>query len=69
MPEQRIVVEIDDSGKINAETFGIKGEVCVDKLQEILGDVVGDIDSVSKKDEYYQKVNQNVQNKQKAGLR
>ncbi|MCL2219755.1 MAG: DUF2997 domain-containing protein [Chitinispirillia bacterium] len=64
MAEERIVIEIDDNGKINAETFGIKGEVCLGELQAILGNVGGDVESISKTDEYYQKLNQNVTNRQ-----
>jgi len=59
MPEQRIVVTIDDSGKINAETEGIKGEVCVDELQKLLGEIA-DLESFSKTDEYYQEIDQSV---------
>lgn len=66
MPEQRIVVTIDDSGKINAETEGIKGEVCIDELQKLLGEVA-DLESVSKTDEYYQQTEQSVRHSQQLG--
>jgi hypothetical protein len=59
MPEQRIVVTIDDSGKISAETAGIKGEVCVDELQKLLGEIA-DLESLSKTDEYYQPIEHSV---------
>jgi hypothetical protein len=55
MPEQRIVVTIDDGGKISAETEGIMGEVCIDELQKLLGEIT-DLESVSKTDEYYQEI-------------
>jgi hypothetical protein len=66
MPEQRIVVIIDDNGKINAETEGIKGEVCIDELQKLLGEIA-DLESVEKTDEYYQQTEQSVRYSQQAG--
>jgi hypothetical protein len=54
MAEHRIEITIDQNGKINASTEGIKGEMCLDKLQEILGEL-DDMDSVTKTDEFYQK--------------
>jgi hypothetical protein len=66
MPEQRIVVTIDGNGKISAETEGIKGEVCVDALQKLLGEVA-DLESISKTDEYFQQVEQSVNNTQYLG--
>jgi hypothetical protein len=54
MAEHRIEITIDENGKINASTEGIKGEMCLDKLQELLGEL-DDMDSVTKTDEFYQK--------------
>jgi hypothetical protein len=54
MAEHRIEITIDQDGKISALTEGIKGEMCLDKLQELLGEL-DDMDSVSKTDEFYQK--------------
>jgi len=68
MPEQRIVVNIDESGKISAETFGFKGEVCVDALEELLGDIA-DLESITKTDEYYQRNELHVQKIQTQGRR
>jgi hypothetical protein len=53
MAEQRIVVTIDENGKINASTEGIKGEMCLAELQSLLGELA-DLESVTKTDEYYQ---------------
>jgi hypothetical protein len=53
MAEQRIVITIDDNGKINASTEGIKGEMCIDELQKLLEDIA-DLQSVTKTDEFYQ---------------
>jgi len=52
--EQRIVVTIDEGGKINAATEGIKGEMCLSELQELLGELA-DLESITKTDEFYQK--------------
>jgi len=51
--EQRIVVTIDENGKINASTDGIKGEMCLTELQELLDDF-DNLQSIKKTDEYYQ---------------
>jgi hypothetical protein len=54
MAEYRIEITIDQDGKINASTEGIKGEMCLDKLQELLKDII-DLESYEKTDEWYQK--------------
>jgi len=54
MAEQRVVVTIDENGKINASTEGIKGEMCLDELQDLLGELA-DLESITKTDEFYQK--------------
>jgi hypothetical protein len=66
MPEQRIVITIDGDGKINAETHGIKGEVCINELQELLGEIA-DLESITKTDEYYQHNELHIQKTQKLG--
>ena len=53
MAEQRIVITIDENGKINASTEGIKGDMCLDELQELLGSFE-EIQSINKTDEFYQ---------------
>ncbi len=55
MKEYKIKVEIDDLGKISAETFGIEGIECVDELTELLQEV-GEVEKIKKKPEYYVKV-------------
>ncbi len=54
MAEYRITITIDENGKINASTEGIKGEMCLDELQKLLGDLA-EIKIITKTDEYYQK--------------
>ncbi len=53
MAEQRITITIDENGKINASTDGIRGEMCLTELQELLDDLEN-LQSVKKTDEYYQ---------------
>jgi len=53
MAEQRIIIEIDENGKIHAKTEGIKGEMCLDELQKLLSEYV-DLLSITKTDEFYQ---------------
>ena len=53
MAEQRIVITIDENGKINASTDGIKGEMCLSELHELLDDM-DTLQSVKKTDEFYQ---------------
>lgn len=62
MAEQRIVITIDENGKINASTEGIKGEMCLDELQELLGSYE-ELQSISKTDEFYQANELKSQNK------
>ena len=53
MAEQRILITIDENGKINASTEGIKGEKCLDELNILLGDLA-ELNSINKTDEFYQ---------------
>ena len=36
MAEHTIIITIDENGEIKAETSGIKGEICLDELKELL---------------------------------
>ena len=54
MAEHRIEIIIDHDGKINASTEGIKGELCLAKLQELIGEIA-DLESYDKTDEWFQK--------------
>lgn len=53
MPEQRIVITIDEEGSITAKTSGFKGERCIEALDELL-DIEGTITSLKKTDEFRQ---------------
>jgi hypothetical protein len=52
MAERRIEITIDQDGKINASTEGIKGEVCLTKVQDLIGELA-DLESYDKTDEWY----------------
>lgn len=53
MPEQKIVITIDDEGVISAKTSGFRGESCLNALDELL-ELDGIVCSVKKTDEYHQ---------------
>lgn len=53
MPEQRIVLTIDDDGGISAKTSGFKGESCLDALDALL-ELDGVVTDLKKTDEYHQ---------------
>jgi len=54
MKEFNVIVDIDEDGNIKAETKGMKGEVCVNELDEILQGLDGERDFKNKPD-FYQK--------------
>ncbi len=62
MAEHRIEIIIDENGKIKASTEGLKGEICIDELQKLLGDLA-DLESITKTDEFYQANELKSQNK------
>jgi hypothetical protein len=64
MAEKRISIKIDETGKISAKTDGIKGEMCLTELEEILGEEILTM-TVKKTDEYYQRINPGQKNIQK----
>lgn len=61
MAEQKIEIKIDENGKITAETFGIKGELCIEELQKLL-EGIADVESIKKTDEFYQQQEMNKNN-------
>jgi len=68
MAEHRIEITIDQDGKINASTEGIKGEMCLAKLQELIGGLA-DLESYEKTDEWYQdaEITNNISQTQTTG--
>lgn len=53
MAEKKIVINIDDKGSINAETFGMFGTECIDELDKLMKDIALS-GTITKKDEYFQ---------------
>jgi hypothetical protein len=54
MPEQRVVITIDEEGSITAKTSGFKGESCLAALDDLL-DLDGIITNLKKTDEFHQR--------------
>ena len=54
MQEFNIEIEIDEDGNIKAETKGMKGDICMSELEEILAELTGE-QSYKNKPEFYQK--------------
>lgn len=55
MQEYNVTIEIDEDGNIKAETKGMKGDVCVGELDEILKGLDGK-QGFKNKPEFYQTV-------------
>ena len=55
MQEYNVMIKIDEDGNIKAETKGMKGNVCVGELDEILKGLDGEQD-FKNKPEFYQAV-------------
>ncbi|MCC5452927.1 DUF2997 domain-containing protein [Rheinheimera sp. UJ51] len=53
MPEQKIILIIDEQGAIMAKTSGFKGESCFEALDELL-ELQGVVSNVKKTDEYHE---------------
>ncbi len=66
MAEQRIIVEIDEDGKITAKTNGFKGEACLDELQKLLGEEAAP-SKLKPTDDFYQKTTVDSKQKQSIG--
>lgn len=39
MEEKKIVIKIDEDGKLNAETFGMYGTECIDEIDKLMKDI------------------------------
>ncbi len=55
MKEEKIIIDIDENGKILAKTEGMTGEMCMDELNNLMKDIadLGNA-SVKKTDDFYQ---------------
>lgn len=52
MPDKKIVIDINEKGEINAETFGMQGTECLEELDKILKDLALQTETI-KKDEFF----------------
>lgn len=65
MGEKKIVIDIDENGKIHAETFGMVGTECMNEIDKLMKDIASR-GSFTKKPEFYKQrteVNNMVNNK------
>ena len=53
MPEQQIIITIDEQGQINAKTEGFQGDSCIAAVVELLGEQIN-FTNLKKTDEYHQ---------------
>ena len=53
MAEKKIVIQIDDKGGINAETFGMVGTECIDELDKLMKDIALE-STIVKKNEFFE---------------
>ena len=53
MSEKKIVINIQEDGKINAETFGMVGTECVTELDKLMKDLAR-TNKRTKKSDYFQ---------------
>jgi len=60
MQEFKINIEIDEDGNIKAETKGMKGEVCVDELENILKGLEGEQTYKNKPEFYQNRINNSI---------
>jgi hypothetical protein len=59
MKEECILITIDEQGRITADAKGFQGEACVKDIELLLQDIAA-VQTIDKKDEYYQKQKQKV---------
>ena len=52
MPEKKIVVNISDTGEIDAETFNMEGTECLEELDKLLKDLALESE-ITKKPEFF----------------
>lgn len=50
MKDKKIVINIDDKGAINAETFGMEGIECLEELDKLLKDLALETTTTKKED-------------------
>lgn len=50
MPEKKIIVNISDTGEIDAETFNMEGTECLEELDKLLKDLALETTTTKKED-------------------
>lgn len=50
MAEKKIIINIDNKGAIDAETFGIQGTECLSELDKILNGLALEVETDKKED-------------------
>jgi len=55
--EEKIIINIDMQGKVDAETFGITGAKCLDELDKIMKDIANECVTEKKPDFFDEKKN------------
>ena len=53
MADKKIVIQLDDKGGINAETFGMVGAECIDELDKLMKGLALSV-STEKKKEFFE---------------
>lgn len=48
---KKIIVDLDDKGNLNAETFGFTGHICFDEFDKLFADIVKERPYHPKKDD------------------
>ena len=54
MTEENIQIIVHDDGRIEFRTHDIKGEACMEELEEILGELVDDLENTKTTSEYHE---------------
>lgn len=72
MAEENIQIIVHDDGRIEFSTHDIKGEACMEELNEILGELVDDLENAKTTSEYHEppskrKTNIGAKKQQKTG--
>lgn len=57
MDKKQIIVDINNDGTVNAETFGFKGVGCVDELNKLMKNIASQVEATNKKEYYENEVN------------
>ncbi|MCF2141350.1 MAG: DUF2997 domain-containing protein [Candidatus Lokiarchaeota archaeon] len=65
MSDEKIIIMIDEDGKIQADAIGFKGNICLKELEKLL-EGLPEIEKLDKKPDFYQK---NVKYKHKTILK